>query len=137
MEEASVKIHFYAINSDGLPGEELLKKDYIVSVKKGARRTWFDLSSLNIVFPKEGLFVAIERLFIDKNKLEKTVTTNDSNKTKIQRTYYPLPFYSFVEGSYTYTFLGGKWTKESKKDSQGNVLKTRVFEPAIHLLLTN
>ncbi|RXR20950.1 carboxypeptidase-like regulatory domain-containing protein [Flavobacterium amnicola] len=137
LEEASVKIHFYSKNSDGLPGEELLKKDYIVSVKKGSRRTWFDLTSLNVVFPKEGLFVAIERLFIEKNKLEKTVPTNQPNKTKIQRTYYPLPFYSFVEGSHTYTFLGGKWTKESKKDAEGNVVKTRVFEPAIQLLLTN
>ena len=137
LEEASVKIHFYAINSDGLPGEELLKKDYIVSVKKGARRTWFDISSLNVSFPKEGLFVAIERLFIEKNKLEKTVAASQPNKTKTQRMYYPLPFYNFVEGTYTYTFLGGKWTKESKKDSDGNVLMTRVFEPAIQLLLTN
>lgn len=137
LEEASIKIHFYSVNSDGLPGEELLKKDFVVSVKKGARRTWFDLTSLNVVFPKEGLFVAIERLFIDKNKFEKTVATNDPNKTKLQRTYFPLPFYSFVEGSYTYTFLGGKWTKESKKDSEGNIIKTRIFEPAIRLLLTN
>ncbi|MES2812322.1 MAG: carboxypeptidase-like regulatory domain-containing protein [Bacteroidota bacterium] len=137
LEEASVKIHFYAINSEGLPGEELLKKDFIVTVKKGSRRTWFDVSNLNLSFPKEGLFVAIERLFIDKNKFEKTVTTTEPNKTKIQRTYYPLPFYSFVEGSYTYTFLGGKWTKEAKRDSNGNVVKTRIFEPAIHLILTN
>jgi len=137
LEEASVKIHFYAVNSDGMPGDELLQKDFIVSVKKGSRRTWFDLTSLNVVFPKEGLFVAIERLFIDKNKFEKTVATQDPNKVKIQRTYYPLPFYSFVEGSFTYTFLGGKWTKESKKDSDGNVIKTRIFEPAIRLFLTN
>ena len=137
LEEASVKIHFYTMNSEGIPGEELLKKDFIVTVKKGARRTWFDLSALNIVFPKEGLFVAIERLFIDKNKFEKTIKTNDSNKTKTQRNYYPLPFYSFVEGSYTYTFLGGKWIKESKKDSNEKVIKTRIFEPAISLILTN
>lgn len=137
LEEASVKIHFYQVNPEGLPGEELLHKDYIVSVRKGARRTWFDISNLNLSFPKEGLFVAIERLFIEKNKLEKTVPASVPNTTKIQRTYYPLPFYSFVEGSYTYTFLGGKWTKESKTDSDGNVVKTRVFEPAIHLILTN
>lgn len=137
LEEASIKIHFYTVNADGLPGEELLKKDFVVSVKKGARRTWFDLTSLNVVFPKEGLFVAIERLFIDKNKFEKTLATNEPNKPKIQRTYFPLPFYSFVEGSYTYTFLGGKWTKETKKDGDGNIIKTRIFEPAIRLLLTN
>lgn len=137
LEEAFVKIHFYAINADGLPGEELLKKDYIATVKKGSKKSWHDLSDLNLVFPQEGLFVAVERLFIEKNKLEKTVITNEPNKTKTQRTYYPLPFYSFVEGLYTYTFLGGKWIKEVKRDSNGNAVKTSVFEPAIHLLLTN
>lgn len=137
LEEASVKIHFYEVNSEGLPGDELLEKDYIVSVKKGSRRTWFDLSKLNLIFPKKGLFVAVERLFIEKNKLEKTVATADPNKPKIQRVYYPLPFYSFVDREYTYSFMGGSWQKESKKDSDGKVLKTKVFEPAIHLILTN
>lgn len=137
LEEASVKIHFYEVNPDGLPGDELLEKDYIVSVKKGSRRTWFDLSKLNLIFPKKGLFVAVERLFIEKNKLEKIVATADPNKPKSQRVYYPLPFYSFVDREYTYTFMGGSWQKESKKDSDGKVLKTKVFEPAIHLILTN
>ena len=137
LEDASVKIHFYEVNPEGLPGDELLEKDYIVSVKKGSRRTWFDLSKLNLIFPKKGLFVAVERLFIEKNKFEKTVATADPNKPKIHRVYYPLPFYSFVDREYTYTFMGGTWQKESKKDSDGKVLKTKVFEPAIHLILTN
>lgn len=137
IEEATVKIHFYSVGDDGLPGEELLEKDYIVSVKKGSRKTQFDVSSLNMVFPKKGLFVAIERLFIEKNMFEKTVPASDVTKTKHKKTYYPLPFYNFVEKEYTYTFLGGKWSREFKKDGEGSVVKTRVFEPAIHLILTN
>lgn len=137
LEEATVKIHFYKPNAEGLPGEELLQKDYIVNVKKGSRRSWFDITNLNMVFPKEGLFVAIERLFIEKNKFEKTVPGTTPNSTKTERTYYPLPFYSFVSKEYTYTFLGGKWTKEGKKDAQGQPLASKVFEPAISLVLSN
>ncbi|MFC4816349.1 carboxypeptidase-like regulatory domain-containing protein [Flavobacterium sp. GCM10023249] len=137
IEKATVKIHFYQIGDDGLPGEELLEKDYIATVKKGSRMTQFDLSSLNIIFPKKGLFVAIERLFVESNKLEKTVAASDPSKTKTQRMYYPLPFYNFVENEFTYTFLGGKWTKEFKKDENDKPVKSRVFEPAINLILTN
>ena len=137
IDAATVKIHFYEVGDDGLPGEELLEKDFIVSVKKGSRKTQFDVSNLNMVFPKKGLFVAIERLFIEKNKFENTVPASDPTKTKVKRTYYPLPFYNFVEKEYTYTFLGGKWIKEFKKDNDGLVIKTRVFEPAINLILTN
>lgn len=137
IEKATVKIHFYQIGEDGLPGEELLEKDYIATVKKGSRMTQFDLSSLNIIFPKKGLFVAIERLFVESNKLEKTVAASDPSKTKTQRMYYPLPFYNFVENEFTYTFLGGKWTKEFKKDENDKPVKSRVFEPAINLILTN
>lgn len=137
IEEATVKIHFYKPTADGLPGDELLQKDYIVSVKKGSRKSWFDISNLNIVFPKEGLFIAIERLFIAKNRTEKIVPATNANTTKTQVTYYPLPFYSFVSKEYTYTFLGGKWTKEGKKDAQGKPMVSKVFEPTIALVLTN
>lgn len=137
IDEATVKIHFYDLDANGLPGDELIEKDFIAKVKKGSRMTQFDVSRLNMIFPKNGLFVAIERLFIESNKFEKEVPASDPGKTKIQRTYYPLPFYNFVEREYTYTFLGGKWTKEFKKDAEGLPVKTRVFEPAINLILTN
>ncbi|MCL9804099.1 carboxypeptidase-like regulatory domain-containing protein [Flavobacterium amniphilum] len=137
IDEATIKIHFYEVDANGLPGDELIEKDFIAKVKKGSRMTQFDLSKLNMIFPKNGLFVAIERLFIESNKYEKEVPASDPGKTKTHRTYYPLPFYNFVEREFTYTFLGGKWTKEFKRDAEGLPVKTRVFEPAINLILTN
>lgn len=136
VETASVKIHFYAVNSEGLPGEELLNKDLIVQVKKGSRKTYFDVSSRNIVFPREGLFVAVERLFIDKNKFTKTVAATSPNTSKTQTVYYPLLFYNYIERDFTYTFYGGNWHKEYKK-STDTTIKSRVFEPSITLILTN
>lgn len=136
IETASVKIHFYAVNNEGLPGEELLSKDLIVQVKKGSRKTYFDVSNRNIVFPREGLFVAVERLFIDKNKFTKTVAATSSNVTKTQTVYYPLLFYNFIERDFTYTFYGGNWHKEFKKSTDTSI-KSRVFESSITLILTN
>lgn len=136
LETASVKIHFYAVNNQGLPGEELLTKDLIVQVKKGSRRTYFDISNRNVVFPREGLFVSVERLFIDKNKFTKTVTATTPNTTKTQTVYYPLLFYNFIERDFTYTFYGGNWHKEFKKATDPSI-KSRVFEPSITLTLTN
>ncbi|WP_136669127.1 carboxypeptidase-like regulatory domain-containing protein [Flavobacterium sp. H122] len=135
LETATVKIHFYAVNSEGLPGEELLSKDLIVQVKKGSRKTYFDVSNRNIVFPREGLFVSVERLFIDKNKFSKTSTAADGT-TKTHMVYYPLLFYNYIERDFTYTFYGGNWHKEFKK-SADTTIKNRVFEPSITLILTN
>lgn len=135
LENASVKIHFYVANSEGLPGEELLQKDLIVQVKKGTRKTYFDISDRNIAFPCEGLFVSVERLFIEKNKYTKTSIGTDGI-TKTQTQFYPLLFYNYVEKDFTYTFYGGNWHKEFKK-SKDAVVKARVFEPSITLILTN
>lgn len=137
LETATVKIHFYAVDAEGLPGEELLSKPYLAQVKKGSKRTMFDISDLNLSFPKEGLFVSVERLLIEKNKLEKTVAGLDGQANKTQRTYYPLLFYNYVERPYAYTFYGGSWHKENKTSGTQTPQNITVFEPAITLILTN
>lgn len=135
IETASVKIHFYNVTPSGLPGEELITKDLIVQVKKGSRKTYFDISDYNLVFPREGLFIAVERLLIEKNKWIKNSIAIDGS-LNIQTIYYPLLFYNFVEKDFTYTYYGGNWYKELKKRVDATT-KNRVFEPAISLILTN
>jgi hypothetical protein len=133
IDNATIKIHLYEVDSEGLPGRELLEKDFIVSVKKGQRRTIFNVSALNLTMSKKGIFVAIERLLIERNKLEKTITDLNANTTKIQITYSPLILCGYVERSFLCTFYGGKWNKE-----KGEVSQTRmIFEPAVNLILTN
>ena len=133
IDNATIKIHLYEVDSEGLPGRELLEKDFIVSVKKGQRRTIFNLSALNLTMNKKGIFVAIERLLIEKNKLEKTITDLNAKTTKIQITYSPLILCGYVERSFICTFYGGKWNKQKDEVSK----TTMIFEPAINLILTN
>lgn len=131
IEEASIKLHFYTVGEDGLPEDNLLKKENIVYLKKGVFKYKFDVSEYNLVIPKRGIFVVFEKLMIEKNKLEITSIDKNNNLPKTERLYFPFILYNFVERQDKFIFLGGKWSKEENQD------KIRLYEPAINLILTN
>lgn len=135
--DAIIKIHFYSVKDDGFPGEELLTKDYIVSVKKGVRKTYFNLTDLNLRIPKKGIFIGFEKLLIEKNKSEKIIKDLNTNTTQIQKIYSPFLLYSMVEKKYAFTFSGGKWNKKTERDNSVSSAKMKMHEPAINLTLTN
>jgi hypothetical protein len=137
IDNATVKIHFYKADANGFPGEELLTRDYIVTIQKGVVRNGFDLTDLNLKMPKTGLFIGFEKLLISKNKLEKTIVNSNTQKTSIQVIYYPLVLYNYVERDYLFTFSGGKWSRQTSDKNQGSSGKIKVYEPAINLVLTN
>ena len=137
IEEAIIKIHFYEVAPNGSPGEELLDKDFVVTVKKGTRINRFDLKEFNLKFPKKGLFVGFEKLMIENNKTEKTITDSNTNKSQTQKTYFPFVLYNYVEREFLYTFSGGKWNRQTKKGESETSAKIMINEPAITLILTN
>jgi hypothetical protein len=137
IEEAIIKIHFYEADANGFPGEELLEKDFVVTVKKGTRTNRFDLTDFNLKFPKKGLFVGFEKLMIEKNKTEKTITDSNTNISQTQKTYFPFVLYNYVERDFLYTFSGGKWNKQIKQKDSDTSAKMMINEPAINLILTN
>lgn len=119
IDSASVKIHFYRVDESGFPGTELLAKDFVVFLSKGVLKHKFDLSQFDLIFPEEGLFVAYEKLFIERNK----------TGTKFQ----PYVLYNFVERAFFYTFSYGKWHKQEANLHENLQLN----EPAITLILSN
>jgi hypothetical protein len=137
IEEAMLKLHFYKVDSDGLPGEEYLEKDFIVTVSKGVKKTLFNLNSFNLVMPKNGIFVGFERLKIERNKFEKTLIDSNTNSTIFQTSFCPFVLYNRVERDFSFTFSGGKWNKESSSNSSGTSSNATIYEPAINLILTN
>ena len=136
LETASLKIHFYAVDENGLPGEKLLKKDFIVTIKKGGRNNKINVSDFNLTMPKNGIFVGFEKLMIENNKEEKTITDPNTKATKVLRTYYPLLLYNYMDRDFNYTFSGGKWIKETA-ETKGLSTKINAYQPAINLILTN
>lgn len=137
IDNTSFKIHFYSVDNNGFPGEELLKKDYIVSVKQGLIKTFFNVLDFNLRMPKNGIFIGFEKLIIEKNKLEKEIINYNTNTTKIQKTYYPFVLYNYVERESQFSFSGGKWLLKNKKNEKGELEKITIYEPAINLVLTN
>lgn len=137
IENATVRIHFYDADENGFPNKELLQKDRIVIVRKGTINQLIDVSDLNLTMPKKGLFVGFEKLIIEKNKLEKTVTNSNTNETKIQTTYYPFILYNYVERDFLFTYSGGKWNKQTMNVNPNSKDKEKIYEPAINLILTN
>jgi hypothetical protein len=119
IEEATIKLHFYSVDENGYPGEELLTKDYVVTLKKGVIKHRFNISQFDLVFPEKGMFVAYEKLLIESNK----------TGTK----YQPYVLYNYVERDFFYTYAYGKWSKQSGN----NLEKISVNEPSINLILTN
>lgn len=137
LENSSLKIHFYEVNPDGSPGKELLQKDYVVSVRKGVKKSYFNVAGFNLRMPKTGIFVGFEKLIIEKNKLEKEVIDSNTKATIIQKLFYPYILYNYVEKEFIYIFSGGKWNRQSKQDVNNPSGKMMVYEPAINLILTN
>lgn len=133
IENATFKIHFYAVDSQGFPSTELLTKDFIATVEKGVKKTFFNVNDLNLQMPKNGIFVGFEKLLIEKNKTEKTAIDLNSNTTKTQTSFDPFVLYNSVERDFLFIFSGGKWINKN----EGKNSKIRIYEPAINLILTN
>ncbi len=136
IENATIRVHFYSVDAKGYPGEELLTKDLLVSVRKGTITNLYDVSDFNLQIPKNGIFVGFEKLIIEKNKFEKVKTNPVTNKTSTQITYYPFVLYNRVERDFLYTFSGGKWNRQSKTNSSSSE-KITIYEPSINLILSN
>jgi hypothetical protein len=130
IETATIKLHFFAVDENGFPGSELLKKDLIVTIKNGGKSTKIDVSDFNLIMPKKGIFVGFEKLMIENNKLERTSIDRNTNLTVTQKLYYPFVLYNYVQNHVGFTFLSGKWIRNDDN-------KTARYEPAISLILTN
>ncbi len=135
--DASFKIHFYSVDANGCPGEELLGKDFIVSVDKGQLKTKFNVSKFNLQMPKDGIFVGFEKLLVSSNKVEKTVTDPNTKMTQTQITHHPLVLYENVNRDFQFVFTAGKWVRKSNQNPGAPSDKIRIYEPAITLILTN
>ena len=137
IEGATIRIQLYGVDEHGYPGEELLDKNYIVSLKKGINKQEVDLTEFNLEMPETGIFVVFERLLIEKNKISKTITDYNSNTTKTKISFAPLVLYNAVEKDHLFSFSGGRWLKQSKEELNPYGTTKMVYEPSINLILTN
>lgn len=137
IEGATIRIQLYGVDQNGYPGDELLDKNYIITLKKGITKQEVDLTDFNLEMPETGVFVVFERLLIEKNKISKTITDYNSNTTKTKISFAPLVLYNAVEKDHLFSFSGGRWIKQSKEELNPYGTTKTVYEPSINLILTN
>ena len=135
IEGATLKLHLYSVDGSGFPGEELLTQDLIVTVKKGIFRHQFDIYDLNIQMPENGIFVAFEKMRIEKNKVEKTSVNQQTGATESEISYAPKVMCYSVRKPFSFTFTGGKWHRNSNEDDLGKPFS--FYEPSMTLQLSN
>lgn len=135
IERASIKLHLYSVDANGFPGEELLTQDLIVYLKKGIYRHQFNIYDLDIQFPESGIFVAFEKMRIESNKVEKSVTNPQTGIITTEITYAPKVMCYNVKRPFMYTFSGGKWHKKVNEEEAGQPIS--IYEPSLILLLSN
>ena len=137
IDEATIKLHLYELDENGFPGEEMLTKDLIVPIKRGISKTQVDLTDFNLEMPKNGIFVVVEKLLIEKNKLKKNIKDQNTNTTRVQITYSPLVLYNSVEKEFLFSFSGGKWHKLTPKELNPLSVTNNIYEPSVTLTLSN
>jgi hypothetical protein len=83
---------FYSVGENGQPKEIINTENILVKLKKGTHVAEVDVSNLTIEFPKEGVFVVIQHLLLEQNKV-------------YAKPYYPNAF--FYEPSIAIDFTKG------------------------------
>ena len=130
---STVNLRFFAVNADGEPGQDMLKSNYPVTVKKGRRTTRIDnLDTLGIRIPENGLFIAFEFLIIKENASALTAIDADSRENITVTVYNPGLGNIRADASVaSWNYGGGKWYrnlgKYNKKDKKSYSLAMKVI----------
>jgi hypothetical protein len=127
LDSAIFNLRLIAADDKGEPGSDLLSNNMIITVKKGDKNVTVNLADFRIFFPKNGFFVAIEWLILDRNK--------DLNKQE-QRFHYD-PMFGIVpkaDNGDIWMYSKGKWYKSRLISSP---TKSLSGELAVELTLAN
>lgn len=139
VENSKFNIRLYGVSENGEPKDYIYDENIIGIAKKGKKITEIDVSDLNIEFPKDGFFIAIEWLIIESNKHEYNYTMKDSNKKLTGISYEPsIGTVPAETDENSWIFNQGKWRKIFKNNS-GTLkrYKDKYNLLAIELTLTN
>ncbi|MFK5880448.1 MAG: carboxypeptidase-like regulatory domain-containing protein [Flavobacteriaceae bacterium] len=132
-------VRLYSVNENGVPGSYIYDKNIIGIAKKGKKITEIDVSKLNIEFPENGFFIAIEWLIIENNKYEFKYTIEGSRKKFEGISYEPaIGTIPAETAENSWVFSQGKW-REIWKNSEFHLkrYKDKYNLLAIELTLTN
>jgi hypothetical protein len=104
--DAIISVNIYSVGSNGEPKDIVNKENIICKLRKGHNTNEIDLTELEMIFPKEGLFIVFNYLFLEQNK-----RFSDEN-TKNWYVYEPsLDAEKTNEFSNTWYNINNEWKK--------------------------
>jgi hypothetical protein len=134
--KAKYRLRLFSIGKDSLPDKDLLKESLVVELKKKQKIANVDISDYNIIFPRDGFFIAFEWLYIPYNEEKVTYVYGPKNKNKRKGIKYS-PTVSCIcakEGTYKVAvYNSGKWHFHAANKYKS----TEKLIPAISLTLSN
>ncbi|WP_299103337.1 carboxypeptidase-like regulatory domain-containing protein [uncultured Winogradskyella sp.] len=134
--KAKFRLRVFSMGKDSLPDKDLLKESVVVSLKKKQKTVDINISDYNVIFPKNGFYVAFEWLYIPYNEVKVTYVDGPKNKNKRKGIKY-APTVSGIcaeEGEFKLSiYNAGKWRfyAANKYKSDKKII------PAISLTLSN
>jgi hypothetical protein len=130
------RLRLFSFGNDSLPDKDLLKESIIVTLKKKQKTVDVDISDHDIVFPREGFYIAIEWLYIPYNEENVIYVDGPKNKNKRKGIKYSPTISATCEQEGKFkvaVYNSGVWSfypaKSYKKEGQ--------WIPAISLTLSN
>lgn len=127
VEKALFRLRIHSVGKNGKPGEDLLNEDIIVEILEGNRENTIDIAKLNMVLPKEGIYIGFEWLDLEQNKHKREYLPEYMDVA--DKTFYSpaLIIHKGDKKDRSYKFENGKWHRE----------RWVFHSPAIDLVLTN
>ena len=118
IDNAKIRIKILSANKDKFPGESLIDKEIIVSVKKGKNKNFVNIIEHNLKIPKDGFFIVFEKLLIEENKYFFEFNYKDKQGKKIkykQMSIEPELCYVPEEKDIVWeSTINGEWIKSTK-----------------------
>jgi len=135
IDSAKFNLRIIEANDKGEPLDNISQNNIIIIANKGTHVYTQNLEDKHLIFPENGLFVALEWLIIDRNRFEFNYSMKGERK-KIHETRFEPRFCAFPkQGSINlWTYSGGEWRRLSIPD---HLSKGQKLDLAIELILTN
>ena len=127
LDSATFNLRLFAAGSNGEPGNDILKKNLIISTNKRDDFTSINLVDYNISFPENGLYIGIEWLIVDQNL---------NQNLHSQRSSYDPMIGIVPDGNKNdiWMFSKGQWYKSKLFYNPDRTITAKI---AIELTLTN
>ena len=138
IKNSKFNIRLYDVNENGEPENYIYNQNIIGIAKKGKKTTEIDVSKLNIEFPENGFFIAIEWFIIEDNKYEFKYTMEGSRKKLEGISYEPgIGTIPAETDENSWIFNQGKWRKVWKNNGGIKKYNGKYSLMAIELTLSN